>query len=176
MKNIAESFSNLCISVYECWQMYKVMYKYNIEDRSGIWTRFGTILHRYLILQIARINDPEKHGKDYNLSLAYFVARINKPSYSDSYNKFRGDNGDFIKAIDVARNKVVAHPDLRVYTSDSVIGAFSAGLDEKYFDSLHRILSEGYKELGLGSFPEWPKFIINDTELFMKEVLKTFNA
>jgi hypothetical protein len=133
-------------------------------------------LHRYLILQIAKINDPEKHGKDYNLSLKYFVSYVNKPSYKSSYEEFREDNKDFIKAIDIARHKVVAHLDLKVYTANSVVGAFSAGLDEKYFDSLHKIISEGYKELGLRFFPEWPEFIIGDTKIFMNKLLKAFDG
>ena len=56
------------------------------------------------------------------------------------------------------------------------MGAFPAGLDEKYFSSLHEIISEGYKELGLGFFPEWPSSIENDTKSFMNKIEKTFNA
>ena len=181
-KEIAESFSNLCTSTYECWQMHKIMceyerkYKIVDKDKSGIWARFGTILHHYLILQGAKINDREKYGKDYNLSLAYFVARVNKTSYTDSYNKFLKDNEEFIEANEKARNKVVGHCDLKVFTSDAVVGAFSAGLDEKYFNSLHEIISAGYKELGLDFFPEWPSFIVNDTKIFMDKMLKIFNA
>ena len=176
MEKTAELFSNFCISAYECWQMYNIMRDYNIADKSGIWKRFGTILPHSFILHIAKINDPEKYGKDYNLSLAYFVACVNKSSYTDSYNKFLEDNGDFIEAIRIARVKVVAHPDLKVYTSDDVVGAFSAGLDEKYFDSLHEIISEGYRELGLNCFSEWPSFIVSDTKIFMNNMLKIFNA
>ncbi len=135
---IAESFYNLCSSAYECLQMYKIMFEYKdkIDDKSGIWGRFGTILHHYWILQIAKINDPEKHGKDCNFSLAYFVARVNrvnKDSYRGSYDKFREDNKEFMDAIKKARDKVVTHHDLEVFTSDEVVGAFSVGLDEKYF-------------------------------------------
>lgn len=156
--------------------MYKVMYEYKVEDESGIWARFGTILHRYLILQIAKINDPEKYGKDYNLSLEYFVSYVNKPSYRNLYEKFRVDNGDFIKAINVSRNKVVAHPDLEVYKSGEPVGGFPEGLDREYFDSLHRIVSEGYKESGLGSFAEWPEFIVKDAKTFMDKLLKAFSS
>ena len=175
MEKIAQSFSSLCISAYECLQMYKIMCEYKIDDKSDIWGRFGTILQHYWVLQIAKINDPEKHGKDYNFSLAYFVARVNKASYTGSYNKFLEDNKEFIKAIKEARVKVVAHRDFEVFKSADGVGAFSAGLDEKYFNSLHEIISEGYKELGLDFFPEWPSFIVNDTKIFMDKMLKTFN-
>ena len=179
MKKTAESFANLCISAYECWQMYKIMCEYNIADKSGIWARFGTIFPHSVILHIAKINDPKKygHGEDYNLSLAYFVACVvNKPSYTDSYNKFLKDNGDFIEAIKKARDKVVAHPDLKVYISDDVVGVFSTDLGKKYFDSLHEIISEGYIELGLDFFPEWPQFIVDDTKIFMNKILKVFDT
>ena len=152
-KEIAEPFSNVCISAYECWQMHKIMCEYEIDDKSGIWGRFGTILHHYLVLQIAKINDREKHGKNYNFSLAYFVACVNKANYTGSYNKFLEDNKEFIKAINKARVKVVAHRDLGVFNSGDGVGAFPAGLDENYFNSLHEIISEGYKELGLGFLP-----------------------
>jgi len=173
---IAESFSNLCSSAYECWQMYRIMCEYKIDDKSGIWGRFGAILHHYTILQIAKINDRKKHGKDYNLSLAYFVGRVNKCSCRDSYNKFLANNKEFIEATREARVKVITHPDLKVYTSDDVVGIFSAGLDEKYFNSLHEIISEGYKELGLDFFPEWPSFIVDDTKTFMNKILKIFDT
>ncbi len=176
MKKTAESFSSLCISAYECLQMYKIMCEYKIDDESGIWGRFGTILQHYWVLQIAKINDPEKHGKDYNFSLAYFVAYVNKDSYTDSYKKFLGDNKEFIEAIKKARVKVVAHRDLGVFNSPDGVGAFSAGLDENYFNSLHEIISEGYRELGLGFFPEWPSFIVGDTKIFMDKMLKIFNV
>ena len=85
-----------------------------------------------------------------------------------------GDNKEFIKAINKARVKVVAHCDLKVFKSADVVGAFSTGLDQKYFDSLHEIISEGYRELGLGFFPEWPSFIVGDTKIFMDKMLKIF--
>jgi len=182
MEKIVKSFSSLCSSAYECWQMHKIMCEYNCEykidnkDKSGIWAKFSIILPHSVILHIAKINDPKKHGKDYNLSLAYFVARVDKASYTDSYHKFKEANKDFIEAIREARNKVVAHPGLEVYTSDAVVGAFFTGLDENYFNSLHKIISEGYMELGLDFFPEWPPFIVNDTKIFMNKILKIFDT
>ena len=176
MKKTAETFSSLCISTYECWRMYKIMCEYKIDDKSGIWARFGTILQHYWVLQIAKINDPKQYGEDYNFSLEYFVDYVNKDSYKDSYDKFREDNKEFIEAIKKGRVKVVAHRDFEVFHSTDGVGAFSAGLDEKYFNSLHEIISEGYRELGLGLFPEWPSFIVNDTKIFMKKIEKTFNA
>ena len=152
------------------------MCKYKIDDNSGIWGKIGTSLHHYFNLQITKINDPAKHGKNYNFSLAYFVDYVNKDSYRDSYNKFLEDNKEFIKAMKKARVKVVGHRDREVFNSPDGVGAFSAGLDENYFNSLHEIISEGYRELGLGFFPEWPSFIVGNTKIFMNKIEKTFNA
>ena len=174
MKKTAESFSSVCVSAYECWQMYNIMCEYKIDDKSGTWGRFGEILRHYFVLQVAKINDREKHGKDYNFSLAYFVAHVNKPSYDDSHTKFREDNKEFIEAINKTRVKVVAHRDVKVFTSGVGVGAFPAGLDENYFNSLHEIISEGYRELGLDFFPEWPSFVVDDTKIFMDKMLKIF--
>ncbi len=178
MKKTAESFSDIYISAYECWQMYKVMREYRdkIRDNSGIWRRFGTILQHYWVLQIAKIHDHKKHGKDDNLSLEYFVSRVDKDSYTKCSEEFLGDNKEFIGAIKKARNKVVAHPDLKVYLSDDVVGAFSAGQDEKYFNSLHKIISEGYKELGLDFPVGWssPSSIVDRTRIFMDKISKVF--
>ena len=137
---------------------------------------FYITLHHHFNLQIAKINDPEKHGKDYNFSLAYFVAHVNKDSYTDSYKKFLEDNKEFIKSMKKARVKVVAHRDLGVFNSPDGVGAFPEGLDENYFNSLHEIISEGYKELGLDFFPEWPSFILGDTKIFMNKIEKTLKA
>ena len=156
--------------------MYNIRCDYQINEKSGIWERYGIILHHNWILQIAKSNEPETHGKDNNFSLAYFVACVDKPRYTDSYNKFLEDNKEFLEAIKDARVKVVAHRDLQVFTSAGGVGAFSAGLDEDYFNSLHEIISEGYSELGLDFFPEWPSFIVNDTKTFMDQMVKTFDA
>ncbi len=174
MKKTAESFSCVCIKAYECWQMYKIMREYKIDDKSGIWGRFEPILQHYCFLQVAKINDRAKQGR--NLSLEYYVSLVNKPSFTNSYKKFLSDNNEFIEAIRKARNKVIAHPDLKVYTSHELVGAFSEGLDEKYFDSLHKIISQGYSELGLGPFPEWPPFIEGDTKTFMNKISEIFNT
>ena len=149
---------------------------YKIDGKGDIWRRLGPMLHHYIYLQIAKINDPKNYHGDDNFSLEYFVARVNKASYVDSYGKFRKANKEFIEAINKARNKVITHRDWRVFNSPDGVGAFSAGLDEKYFNSLHEIISEGYKELDLGLFPEWPQFIANDTKFFMDKMLKIFNA
>ena len=172
----AKSFSDLCIYAYECWQMYKTMYMYKDKIKSNIWDKLGGILHEYSFLQVAKINDREKHAKDYNLSLAYLIARVKDASYTNSYNKFRDDNSEFIEATNSARNKVIVHYDLGVSTSGAVEGAFTAGLDDKYFDSLHEIISEGYDILGLGPFPDWPPFIEADTKTFMDKLEKAFSA
>ena len=161
--------------------MYEYDCKYGIADKSDIWGRFGTILNHYWALQIAKINDPDKHRdkhrEDNNFSLKYFVDRVvNKTSYTGLYKKFLEDNKEFIEAIKKARVKVAAHRDLDVFNSPNGVGAFSAGLDQKYFDSLHEIISEGYRELGLDYFPEWPQFIVDDTKIFMDKMLKIFNA
>ena len=175
-EQIAQSFSSFCISAYECLQMYKIMCVYKINDNSGIWGKFGTILQHYWVLQVAKINDPIEYNKNYNYSLAYFVDYVNRVSYTDSYNKFLEYNKAFIEAIKDARVKVVAHRDLSVFNSPDGVGAFSTGLDDNYFNSLHEIISEGYRELGLGLFPEWPLFIVDDTKVFMDKIEKAFNA
>jgi len=174
---ITESFSNLCNLAYEYWQMYKIMCEYKIDDKSGIWKRFGTVLQHYLILQIAKINDPKTYGENYNFSLAYFVARVvDKDSCKGSHEKFKKNNKESIEAINTARVKAVAHCDLEVFKSADAVGAFPTGLDEKYFNSLHEIISEGYKGLGLDISHEWPSFIIDDTKIFMNKIFKIFDT
>ena len=156
--------------------MYEIMLNYQIDDNSGIWRKIGTSLQHYWVLQIAKINDPKGHGNHYNFSLEYFVdCVVKKDSYKTSYNKFRAANEEFIiEANRKARNKIVSHRDLEVFNSPDGVGGFPEGLDQKYFDSLHEIISEGYKELGLGFSPEWPTFIVNDTRIFMDKISKVF--
>jgi hypothetical protein len=175
-RETAESFSSLCISAYKDLQMYKTMREYSISDNSGIWARLGITLMHHWVLQVAKINDPKNHGKDYNFSLAYFIASVNNANYTDSYNKFLEDNKEFIEANKKARVKVVAHRDLDIFQSQVGVGGFSAGLEQKYFDSLHEIISEGYRILDLGTFPEWPSFIVNETKIFMDKMVKVFGV
>jgi hypothetical protein len=177
MKEEFDLFREHCIWAYECWKMYQIMSEYEIKDPTGIWTRFGTILLEYVFSQIAKINDPDEYRGKKNLSLKYFVTHcVKKDNYKDSYKKFCEVNAEFIAAVKVARNKVTAHSALTVYKSGKAVGDFTMGQDEKYFDSLHEIISEGYNQLGFGPFPDWPHFIEGDAKEFMNKLTKVFGT
>ena len=154
------------------------MPRYDIDDKdpTGVWKRFGIILREYVFSQIAKINDPAEYGRNKNLSLEYIVTNcVKSNNYKNSYNKFRKDNTEFIKAVKSVRNGVTSHSDLGAYKSGKAVGAFTTDQDVKYFDSLHEIISEGYNELDFGPFPEWPHFIEGDAKQFMNKLIKVFD-
>jgi len=179
MKEEFDLFTNHCIWAYECWKMYLITYEYKnkIKDKTGIWLRFGPILQEYSFSQVAKINDPDESVGKKNLSLKYIVTHcVKTDNYKDSYKKFREVNAEFVEAVKLVRNKVTSHSDLEVYKSGELVGSFTEGQDEKYFDSLHGIISEGYNQLGFGPFPDWPHFIEDDAKEFMNKLTKVFGT
>jgi len=179
MKEEFDLFIKHCIWTYECWKMYKIMCSYHnrVKDTTGIWNRFGTILREYVFSQIAKINDTAGYKRNKNLSLEYIVSLpIKNTKYTDSYNKFLADNAEFIKAVKRARNKVTSHNDLNVYKSGKVVGAFSKGLDVRYFTSLHNIISEIYTELYSCPFDGWSGLFEFEVKHFMNKFIKVFST
>jgi hypothetical protein len=156
--------------------MNQLICEYDVKDPTGIWSRLGSIVRLYVFSQIAKINDPAGYKNNNNISLEFVVTKcVNTVSYKDSYKKFLEDNAEFIQTVKKVRNKVTSHSDLLIYKTGKILGGFSHGLDEKYFDSLHKIISIGCIELGLESFPEWPDFIENDVKGFMDRLNKVFS-
>jgi len=165
MKEELDLFVKRCTWAYECWKMNQLICEYKVEDPTDIWPRFGVIMREYVFSEIAKINDPAGCKGNKNLSLEYIVKNcVNTDSYKNSYKKFCKENAEFIEAVKRIRNKVTSHSDLAVYKSGRRMGGFSHGLDEKYFNSLHEIISDGYDELGFELFPEWPDCIEFDVE------------
>jgi hypothetical protein len=170
-------FIDRCIWTYECWRMNQLISEYQVEDPTQIWARFGSIMRFYVFSTIARINDPAGNKKNTNISLAYIAKNcINTISYINSYKNFCEENAEFIQAVKKVRDKVTSHNDLLTYKSGKLLGGFSHGLDETYFEYLHKIISLGCIELGLDPFPEWPDFIENDVKGFMDKFNKVFST
>ena len=68
----------------------------------------------------------------------------------------------FVESVVQARKKTIAHSDLEVIRSDSRLGTFKEGDDDRYFEILHLAVNALYAKAGIGPFPDWPTFITND--------------
>lgn len=162
---------------YECWKMYNTIIEYEvgIEEAEGIWDKIGLIISEYVLLQIAKINDPAESNRNNNLSLEWFIKVCVKSNKATQlYEKFRSDNRDFIAAVKTVRHKVISHSDLATYQKGACVGIYRKGFDEQYFISLHALLSNCYVDQNWGTFPDWPSFITGDTARFMQKLSQAF--
>ena len=113
-----------------------------IESANDFWCHINTVFIHQLILSYCRITDScEKFGP--NLTLDYFYnnddieeeSRIRLETLHGFFNEFR-------KYIIPARNKLIAHNDLKVYSSLEKCGEFPDGMDIEYLENIEKYINE----------------------------------
>jgi hypothetical protein len=114
---------------------------------------FFADLHRLmrdsLFIQFCRITDPAKSGSRTNLTTNYMLQVIPWPS--DIKKKLEAVNArlmQFRALIEAARNKRLAHADLRAELDKVTLGKFPAGADRQFLEDLEEFLSIAHEHLG----------------------------
>jgi hypothetical protein len=123
---------------------------------SSFFDDLNRILHDHLLLESAKITDPATTGDDENFTVDFLVQNICWPKDKAILNNMTSlpdDNkdiqkelkslqaatGDFRKHIKRARNKLLAHLDMKIVLSGTSVGAFPEGEDRKFFAALQKL-------------------------------------
>ncbi|EGQ8412097.1 hypothetical protein NMR56_001940 [Vibrio cholerae] len=161
------------------WQIHTLMKTYcNSEEIIG-WCKLdiylSVILKEYSILQIAKLHDASETRNNKNHSLIFYCEKYGIKNELIVKN-FLEDFYDFYSGMRSARNKIIAHCDLKQIQSDNVIGAYTVGTDLEYFSRLHEVVSRLYEVAGIGSPPAWSTLIQRESNELVQMLGKLTNA
>ena len=164
MKDDAISFCQTCRYAYECWVIHMHLFAdlpshINLPEEEFLGTGYGQCLNHlneissaYFRLQIAKLHDPDKGGR--NLSISYFCRqRVWSPGETKKISEITPTLERMYKKIKPARDRILAHNDRDTFVDDIAQGDFPNGWDVEYF-----------KKLGEFSDLVWTKWV-RDTEI-----------
>ena len=154
----ARAFCDLCQWVYECWTTHanllerlpeRLQEERNVPLKHFLETPYGRCLSRlndvsqqYVILQIAKLHDPARQGRNENPSIDFFVQQ---EFWSDeelpAVEGIAATLDGLYRQIEDLRNKILAHNDRSVFAKGSPLGSFQEGEDEHYFRTLGQLCS-----------------------------------
>ena len=119
-KSAVEEFGKLCAETVIAYKLFASLFEVDqsqLELYSSIapycFGDLNNILHQYVILQFAKLTDPAKTGRHYNLTSNYILEEIAWPE--DVRLRLANANSrlmSFRKYIEGARSKRIAHTDL----------------------------------------------------------------
>ena len=170
----AQAFCNLCQWVYECWTTHSNLLEClpaRLEEERSVpfvdfmetphgrcLERLNVMSHEYIILQIAKLHDPARQGRNENLSVGFFLSQDlwtedEHAALRDIAIELEG----FYAQVENARNKILAHNDRRVFKRDSPLGGFREGDDERYFRTLGQLCSMIWNKFTIRNWPYGPR-------------------
>ena len=172
-RDTALLFCKVCCWAYQAWVTHKYLFDQNdntantIEKAIAFTNRLSTITQEYSLQQIAKLHDPAVQKNDRNVSVD-FVVRFGE----------WGDKEAEIKAIEVrlldlwghlkpARNKLLAHNDLKALLANEALGGFPEGEDDLYFAALQELVNEVHARWVDGEPYPFDDLAINDVFEFL---------
>ncbi|MEQ1887898.1 MAG: hypothetical protein ABL951_01815 [Alphaproteobacteria bacterium] len=145
---IAEKFCEACNWAYETWVTHKYLFDLNSDPAATIekkhvipfFNRLNIITHEYALQQIARLHDPAEQYGDLNLSIKLVVLYGEWGKKEDDVKVIEKKLNEFWGHTKPARNKILAHNDLKTSLTNQLLGGFPDGEDDKYFAALHELV------------------------------------
>jgi hypothetical protein len=109
--------------------------------------RFSIISQEYLLQQISKLHDKAETCGRKNLTLDYVVRFGNwDVNTGDRLQSLREKMDQFESHLRLARNKRIAHNDLKMIEENVTLGAFDEGLDDDYFRDLKEFVALASKK------------------------------
>lgn len=102
------------------------------------------VLHSHLILEFAKITDPSKSGKYEKCTVSNIInrnANMLEKDISEYLCKLNSKINAFHDYILPARHKLIAHNDRNTRISNTILGEFPEGEDDRLIDALEEIAS-----------------------------------
>ena len=171
-QNDAQNFCDLCEEVYVCWTTHLHLFE-NLPERlqqeqnvnidefletphGWCLCRLNEISRRYLFLEIAKLHDPARQGRNKNLSIDFFVKqKFWSEKEKESISAFTTELNNLYEKLKPVRNKILAHNDRSVFAKNETLGIFPEGEDENYFRALGKLCSMIWKK-----FPDLNKLLL----------------
>jgi len=144
-KDSARKFCELCNWVYESYITHKILFDDNNDTEGTIGKakdftiRLSTITQEYVLLQICKLHDPAKQRESHNLTINYILSFDNWGEEEAQIKKFAEELSKLFQLLSPARNKILAHNDLKTHTLNTTLGSFSEDMSNKYFEVLQEL-------------------------------------
>jgi len=154
-RQIVKKFCNYVVQLKSIYRTFKALFedqeakKLMEQTAKAFFLDINKILIKYLLLEIAKITDPfaNTHKKKENFTIENIIQTIDwQKTESDKLaelNKFISDFRNLY--IIPVRHELLAHYDKKVFLSDTVLGAFPQGEDEKLMDALEEMCNVLHK-------------------------------
>lgn len=116
------------------------------KTAPSFFVDLNTILHRYLLLEFAKITDSAETREKENFTVDNLVISIDWPQ--DIREKLRSLNDKtkgFRSHILCARHKLLAHSDKEAFLSDKTLGEFPEGEDKVFLETLQEVCDITHK-------------------------------
>ncbi len=149
IKMVAEAFCNECRSAYENWVTVRKVFanlpfQTDLSDAAVLESpivqciaRIYRMCQEAWISQVVRLDDPSMQHQNENLSIDRLCevdgwTDNERVRIKGLRERLRG----LPECLKKARDKIIAHNDLPTLLEDIVLGGFSKGMDEDYFNAL----------------------------------------
>lgn len=158
-EEVAAKFCRLCDWTYETWVTHKFLFDENKTPEKDIGkavsftNRLSTITQEYCLQQIAKLHDPTKQGKNFNLSIDYMVQYGDWGERTDQIESIHSKLSDLWKHLKLVRSKILAHNDFETIIVDAALGSFPEGMDDEYFEVLQELVNEVHEKWSGTPFP-----------------------
>ncbi len=155
-RDIALLFCRVCGWAYEAWVTHKCLIDQNdkqadtLEKAIEFFNRLSPITQEYCLQQIAKLHDPAKQYDNLNVSID-FVVRYGE--WEDKKAEIKAIEARLLKLwkhLKPARNKLLAHNDLKALLANEALGRFPEGEDDLYFAALQELVNEVHDRWGDG--------------------------
>lgn len=173
------AFGDHCDWAHQCWQMTRELYDDNPNEKylrlaahRFFFVRLRKILHEYWLAEVSKLGDPATmHGHE-NLSIDLILSRGNWPdTLQHELTKRSADLMDFIEKLTGARNKLLAHKDLKTIVSEATLGDFEEREDHIFFEILQEFVNITHEHV-FGQPRLFDDLTKNDVEIFMETFIR----
>lgn len=160
---LIQRFCEECVWVWSVREHFRELFekgdeRLNLltEVADGFFKDLNTILSEYIILQICKITDPShsaRNGGNKSLTVEY-ICGMDWPDETKAELKDLADEiAKFRKKVEKARNKVIAHADVKTYIQNIALGEFNQEDEEKFWEALQKFVDLVYDKTFSGPFP-----------------------
>lgn len=146
-QDIALKFCRACEWAYETWVTHKYLFDLNtnttgiLRKAASFSNRLSIITQEYALQQIAKLHDPAVQNNSLNVSIDLVVRFGEWGDREAEIKAITTRLSEFWGHVSTARNKLLAHNDLKTILADESLGGFPEGEDDQYFSALQELVN-----------------------------------
>ncbi|MDR4468394.1 MAG: hypothetical protein MRJ68_08855 [Nitrospira sp.] len=170
----------VCNDAHEAWKLRRALVDDNLKlaeiqqsTHNYFVFQLSVALHHHALLQIAKLHDPAEMSGRLNMSLAFVVERHDwDPATLKMLSELSTRLGSLYDAIKTARHRILAHNDLATLSADLDLGAFPAGADRAYFETLFTFVQTVWVAVVGSTCADFSSFSASDAEMAIAALLR----